>query len=89
MVQILGAKMNHVEKYRSDCERIQEVAKKHGYYLSLEQCAKLWEKHSDDFAAGWLIIDSDEEIEMALDCYHDELKNSCPHCGGDLDKAKE
>lgn len=81
--------MSNVEKYRGDCIRIQEVARKHGYYLSLKQCAELWSKHSDDFAAGWLIIDGEEEIEMALDCYHDELKNECPHCGGSLDKTED
>lgn len=82
--------MSNVEKYRSDCLRIQEVARKGGYYITLKQAAEVWSRHSDDFAAGWLIIDSDEEILMALDSYSKELKGmKCPHCGGSLEKDEE
>jgi hypothetical protein len=51
-----------------DCKRIQQILLDHGYEASLKECQKLWQKRSDDWCAGWLILpDSDDEIWSDLE----------------------
>lgn len=54
--------------YPDDCMRIQKVANRMGYDLTLRDAEVLWERHSDDHAAGWLFVreDDDAEIEGAI-----------------------
>ena len=69
----------------NDCERIHRIAKRCCMRMSLKQVAKIWAKHSCNFDYEWMNISSDEEIEMVLDSYYDEIKKECPHCGKSLE----
>lgn len=55
--------------YLSDCQRICEVAAKNGLVLSLSQAKQIWESWSDSTAAGWLIIQDDNDIELAIESF--------------------
>jgi hypothetical protein len=45
-----------------DCQRLQRIALAHNFELTLLQCQEIWQAHSDDWSAGWLILtESDDE----------------------------
>jgi hypothetical protein len=48
-------------RYPGDCERICEVALKHGYRIAPRMAELIWEEHSDCFAAGWLHLPEDDD----------------------------
>ncbi len=52
-----------------DVARIVSVCAKNGMEVSSGDARALWERHSDDRAAGWLIIRDDEEIIEAAEKY--------------------
>lgn len=54
--------VRHVE----DCIRIQELAARIGYTISIGDAEDLWEAHSEASAAGWLMIDNTFEVDSAI-----------------------
>jgi len=60
----------NITRYPSDCKRIQNILEKNGYRASLEDCEKLWDKHSDSMCAGWIILpDDDEDVYSNIRMY--------------------
>lgn len=54
--------------YREDIIRIQRVLLKHGWESTYKECSDLWENHSADVRAGWLLLPkSDEELWNELE----------------------
>jgi hypothetical protein len=51
-------------RHPDDCIKIQSILNVHGCMATMEECQELWERHSEDYCAGWLMIDSysDENI---------------------------
>lgn len=49
------------ERYPNDITRIVEICKKRDYEISRHDAQMVWFKHSEVFAAGWLILDEDDE----------------------------
>lgn len=73
-IKVLDPYKSHAEIYRSDCEKIQAALLDHGYYASIEQCAKLWELYSEEYAAGWLVMsDKSQEIYDCIRPYFKEV----------------
>jgi len=51
----------------SDILRIQRVLIDKGYYAENSQCRRIWQLHSEEYAAGWLILpNTDEEIYESI-----------------------
>jgi len=49
--------------YTNDILRIQRVLIDKGYYAENSQCRRVWQLHSEEYAAGWLTLPkTDEEI---------------------------
>ena len=49
--------------YAGDCRRIAQVAK--DYFeikITLAQAEDIWKEYSENMAAGWMMLDSDEQI---------------------------
>jgi hypothetical protein len=73
-IKVLDPYASHAKLYRSDCEKIQASLLDHGYYASIEQCAKLWELYSEEYAAGWLAMsEKGEEIYSCIKQYFTEV----------------
>lgn len=65
---------NHSDYRRSDGERIMNVLRERfNVSLSLSDAIKLWEDHSDNWAAGWLGIESDDEIADVFSLAYDSF----------------
>lgn len=60
--------------FLKDCQRIQHALIDKGYYATLDQCQELWEMHSAEYAAGWLVMNdiNDEEIYYCIKKYFEE-----------------
>ncbi len=52
--------------YTEDINRIIQVMANNGYEITEEQACQAWEKHSEDWAAGWLILPT-EDCDIYLD----------------------
>lgn len=49
--------------YVEDAKRIQKIFRDKGYYITLEQACKLWERYCASMLAGWLhLFCSDEHL---------------------------
>lgn len=58
------------EEHYSDCKAIIELAKTRlGVTISINDAYALWSEHSDTYAAGWLLPNSEEEIIDAIQRY--------------------
>jgi hypothetical protein len=58
--------MERIE-YPSDCKRIQQILLDHYWEATLAECQRLWQDHSDNMWAGWLVLpEDDEEVWEAL-----------------------
>jgi hypothetical protein len=44
-----------------DSQRIQTLLQEHGYDLTLSECCDLWEKRSNEYDAGWLILPKEKD----------------------------
>ncbi len=62
-----------------DCRRIVNVLEKNGYIVTMEEAHELWQKHSTDYCAGWLMMDDKDEdlfkilektFNIEVDNYH-------------------
>ena len=54
--------------FHEDTLRIQRVLIDRGFYAENTQCRRLWELHSEEYAAGWLALPkSDDEL---YECIH-------------------
>jgi len=58
-MKILTFKDNEVlySLHTADIYRIQDICKSRGYIISFTDAKAAWKSHSDDYAAGWLILD--------------------------------
>jgi len=53
--------------FHEDTMRIQRVLIDKGYFAENSQCRRLWELHSEEYAAGWLTLpNKDEEIYESI-----------------------
>ncbi len=53
--------------YQHDVERIVRVLASQGYYVSESDARAAWDRYSDMFAAGWLMLpESDDELARAV-----------------------
>lgn len=53
--------------YTNDVLRIQRVLIDKGYYAENSQCRRIWQLHSEEYAAGWLKLPkTDEEIYESI-----------------------
>lgn len=48
--------------YPHDVERIQRVFVDKGFVISRSGAHDAWDKYSDSFAAGWLILPDDDNV---------------------------
>ena len=63
----------HKEKYASDIDSIVLVAYKNGYYIDRDDAQMVWEEHSENMAAGWLMLEPEEDILYYLKQYCNEV----------------
>jgi hypothetical protein len=60
-------KIDFHTSYIYDCQRLQSLALSNGYLLSLNECYKLWDNHSYNMAAGWLMMpEKDGDLWMEI-----------------------
>ena len=57
--------------YPEDCEYIRSVAKDMGLDMSVNQACVVWEWHSDNYCAGWLMMDVDHDGSKGHGAYKD------------------
>ena len=81
--------MGHLETYFHDCLHIQALAAELGYKITLEEARAIWESHSEDYAANWLVMESDTDIKAVIEYHMPIHKKVCPHCGQRLEKSKD
>jgi len=55
-----------------DCKFIQKIIKKNcNADLPLRDCNEMWNDHSEDYCAGWLIVNDDPEcIDEIINLYN-------------------
>lgn len=74
-IKIKNPYARNKDVYREDCNRIQAALMDHGYYATIDQCEELWELHSEDMAAGWLIVsERGEDIYKELKPYFEGVE---------------
>jgi len=49
------------ESFPEDIDRIIKVMADHYYEVTRDQAKALWEEHSEDYAAGWLVMPAKDE----------------------------
>lgn len=56
------------ERYPEDVDRIVNTCNRNGYAISRQDAVAIWERKSEAWAAGWLILpeDDDELIQDIL-----------------------
>ncbi len=67
---------NYHWKYADDISRIVKAFASQGYEISNSDAILAWERYSDTYAAGWLILPSPEyetEIYYILKDYFEEI----------------
>lgn len=50
---------NIPENYVRDVVRIQDAFEEEGYFVRLQDCYLAWSQYSDNYAAGWLVLPSE------------------------------
>jgi hypothetical protein len=64
---------------REDCQRIRDVAEERlGIEMTPEQAHKVWASHSANMDAGWLGIESDDEIKEVIECWIERAERKLP-----------
>lgn len=58
----MSAKTDRFVREMQTALRIKEEAAKRGYNLSLEQAHEVWDEHSNDYCAGWLVFDAADPV---------------------------
>lgn len=64
---------NPDNRSETDLQKIMSIALSEGYQISPMQAYHIWDKYSDDSAAGWLFLDRDEDVKYAVNRYIDEV----------------
>lgn len=79
--------MSRHNDYPEDCIRIKRLAEELGYRITLEEASAIWEKHSDNYCAGWLTMYGyDDRMLKDIIIYNMPIHNQiCPHCKKRLD----
>jgi hypothetical protein len=68
-------------RYPENCDRIVDVAQQQfGIGMSRWEAQIVWEAHSDDYFAGWLVVSDDDEIALAIKKFIES------HAAGETDK---
>lgn len=58
-------------RHLEDCVRISRLALNLGYNCLLYEAEQLWEKHSEEFSAGWLELPKeDSSIKFVIEQYY-------------------
>lgn len=47
--------------YLQDCERIVQVARRHGIYVSIGEASSIWSEYSNLYASGWLNLPENDD----------------------------
>lgn len=71
MREIFTGDYNHID----DCRRIQNILKKEGYTITLNECEELWEAYSDNYCAGWLILKDYKDEDILISIKHRLIDN--------------
>jgi hypothetical protein len=53
-------------RWGADVRRIIAICESRGYYISDADAHHAWEEHSDNYAAGWLVLGDDDEVFDAV-----------------------
>jgi hypothetical protein len=56
-IKVKEINREHIE----DINRIQRLLIDKGYYAENSQCRRIWELHSEDYAATWLELPTNDE----------------------------
>jgi hypothetical protein len=64
---------NHHFEYTNDIDRIVTIFADRGYEISATDAVKAWEQFSNDMAAGWMSLGSDDEVFEDAFYYFDEV----------------
>lgn len=62
------------EEYLEDCKRIQKICSDKNIFISLEDALHLWNTYSEDYAAGWMGMPSDDYY--VFQCIHKYILNN-------------
>lgn len=74
-LKIKPNKENYHWAYTEDIQRIVKVFSNHGFEISESDAVQSWERHSEMFMAGWLILpENNEEIYYYLKDYFEEYE---------------
>ncbi|RKZ94985.1 MAG: hypothetical protein DRQ40_04700 [Gammaproteobacteria bacterium] len=59
----------YTKEYPKDILRLRTVFADNGFSITQEQASQLWQMHSENWAAGWLVMDgyTDKQLFKALD----------------------
>ena len=61
------------KEYIEDINRIQRLLIDKGYYAENSQCRRIWELHSEDYAATWLQLPiNDEKLYESIRPYFED-----------------
>ena len=55
---------NPVPSFPEDVRRLIEAAKSLGYVLNSRNAEEIWERHSDDYCASWLVMDGASDADL-------------------------
>jgi hypothetical protein len=64
---------NHHFEYTNDIDRIVKIFADRGYEISHADAVKGWEQFSEDMAAGWMSLGSDDEVFEDAFSYFEEV----------------
>lgn len=66
---------DHHWTFTEDIFRIVKIFEDHGYQITESDAVQSWERHSDLFFAGWLVLpENDQEIYYHLIKYFEETE---------------
>jgi len=49
------------DHYPEDVRRIVRVCEQNGFLITYDDAKDIWQSHSEDYAAGWLILPKDDQ----------------------------
>jgi hypothetical protein len=64
---------NHHFEYTNDIDRIVKIFADRGYEISATDAVRAWEQFSNDMAAGWMSLGSDDEVFEDAFSYFEEV----------------
>jgi hypothetical protein len=63
----------HHFEYTNDIDRIVKIFADRGYEISATDAVRAWEQFSNDMAAGWMSLGSDDEVFEDAFSYFEEV----------------